>query len=340
MTLPKIFFQQKPEWQLPEKDATPEALWLDYQQNRRKFLRLSAGSIGGALASGVWGINNLARADAALWQQKAKIFYPSRKNLTYDKAKRFPITSEFDATRYNNFYEIGSDKAVWRGSDSLQPYPWTVRIDGMVDNPKTFDVLDLIKKMGIETRVYRLRCVEAWSMTVPWVGFPLKKMLQSVGVKSGAKYVAFYTKADKETMPGLRQVWYPWPYREGLTIAEAMHDLSFMVVGAYDKPLPNQNGAPLRLALPWKYGFKSIKSIERITLTSRKPKTFWSDIASNEYGFYANVNPKYSHPRWSQATERVLGKGKERVPTLKYNGYGRWIAGIYKNLPQTRELFF
>ncbi len=343
----KVAFHQKPGWQLPEAAVTDEALWHDYHQNRRKFLSLSAGMIGGAAAYTIAGLNNKSIAATGddmvgngAWMAGAKRFYPAQKNATYDKAKRFAITSEHDVTHYNNFYEFGSEKDVWRSVENFTPYPWTVVIDGMVDKPQRVDMMDLIKKMGLETRVYRHRCVEAWSMTVPWSGFSLRKLLLSVGVKSDAKFVAFETKADKKSMPGLSQVWYPWPYQEGVTIAEAMNDLPFMVVGAYEKPLPNQNGAPLRLALPWKYGFKSTKSIVRITLTDKKPKTFWSQIASNEYGFYANVNPEVPHARWSQATERVLGRDGERVPTLKFNGYGEWVADIYKNLPQDRNLFF
>ena len=350
MTMQKIFFHKKPDWQLPESTATPEHLWHDYHQNRRKFLKISAGTIGGALATtlatGMMGHRAMAATAPNMmgngaWVAKTRRLYPAVGNTKYDQARRFATTPEEDVTRYNNFYEIGSDKDVWRAADKLTPYPWSVVVDGLVDRPQTFDVADLMKKMSLETRVYRHRCVEAWSMTVPWSGFGLKKLLQSVGVKSSAKYVAFETKADKDSMPGLKQVWYPWPYNEGLTIAEAMNDLPFLVVGAYEKPLANQNGAPIRLALPWKYGFKSIKSIVRITLTAKMPKTFWSTISKNEYGFFANVNPEFSHPRWSQATERVLGRDPaDRVPTLKYNGYGKWIADVYKNMPQTRDLFF
>ena len=347
MTIKGPSFHQKQDWQLSESVATPEHLWHEYQ-HRRKFLKLSAGTIGGALASTMVGLDNYAigatdpnMAGNGAWVAKTKGLYPAANNPKYDSARRFPTTAENLATRYNNFYEIGSDKEPWRGAGNLTPYPWSVKIDGMVDNPQTIDVVDLMKKMKLETRVYRHRCVEAWSMTVPWSGFSLKKLLLSVGVKPAAKFVTFETLADKKSMPGLQQVWYPWPYTEGLTMAEAMNDLAFMVGGAYEKPIPNQNGAPLRLALPWKYGFKSIKSIVRITLTDKMPKTFWSTISANEYGFFANVNPAFPHARWSQATERVLGRdANDRVPTLIYNGYGKWVADVYKSMPQDRNLFF
>ena len=210
-------------------------------------------------------------------------------------------------------------------------------IDGLVEAERTVDIDDLLRQMPLEERVYRHRCVEAWSMAVPWGGFPLAGLVEFARPLGSAKYLRMETLADKNSMPGLRQFWYPWPYIEGLTIAEATNELAFIATGLYGKPIPPQNGAPLRLAVPWKYGFKSIKSIIRITFTDQRPKTFWEDIQANEYGFWANVNPQVSHPRWSQASERVLGTN-ERVPTLLYNGYGEFVAQMYEGL-DSEKLF-
>ena len=199
------------------------------------------------------------------------------------------------------------------------------------------DIDTLIRQMPLEERIYRFRCVEAWAMTVPWSGFALKALVDFAKPLSGAKYIEMETLADRDTMPGLRQFWYPWPYREGLTIAEATHDLAFMATGLYGKPIAKQNGAPLRLVVPWKYGFKNVKSIIRLTFTDQRPKTFWEVINEQEYGFWANVNPMVNHPRWSQASERLLTSGK-RVPTRLYNGYAEEVAGLYTNL-QNERLF-
>jgi methionine sulfoxide reductase catalytic subunit len=215
------------------------------------------------------------------------------------------------------------------------PRPWTIKIDGMVEAEKTVDVDELIRAMPIEERLYRHRCVEAWSMTIPWTGFPLKSLVGFARPTASATYVRFETFYDPIMAPAQRQVWYPWPYIEGLTIAEANNDLAFLVMGAYGKTLHNQFGAPLRLATPWKYGFKSIKSIARITFTDERPASFWEEAQSSEYGFWANVNPEVAHPRWSQATERVLHTG-EQVPTLLFNGYAEEVAGLYTGLDGER----
>jgi sulfoxide reductase catalytic subunit YedY len=245
------------------------------------------------------------------------------------------ITAEREATTYNNFYEFGTDKGIHRPAQKLPLRPWTVKVDGLVDTPREFSVDDLIRTMPIEERAYRLRCVEAWSMVVPWTGFPLSALLAQVGVQSAARYVRFETAAMPAVMPGLRQSWYPWPYIEGCTVAEAGNDLSFMVVGAYGKPLLPQNGAPLRIHQPWKYGFKAGKSLVKISLVAERPKTFWEAIQAQEYGFWANINPEVPHPRWSQASERVLGTG-ERVPTKLFNGYGEFVADLYTGLQRER----
>ncbi len=293
-------------WDLPESLAAPEALVLD---RRAALASLGLGSIG-LLAP------NLARA-----------------------AEKYPagraVTPERDATTYNNFYEFGTDKGIHGPAQALPTRPWTVKLDGLVETPREFDMDDLLKLMPLEDRVVRHRCVEAWSMVVPFTGFPLSALLAQVKPLSGAKYVRFESAALRGVMPGLRQSWYPWPYIEGCTIEEAANDLSFMVTGAYGKTLPKQMGAPLRVHFPWKYGFKHGKSLVRITLQAERPKGLWEAIQASEYGFWANVNPEVSHPRWSQASERVLGSG-ERIPTQIWNGYGEWVAGMYSGLMRER----
>ncbi|MFT4098979.1 MAG: protein-methionine-sulfoxide reductase catalytic subunit MsrP [Rhodoblastus sp.] len=310
-------------WEIPEHEATPEHLFL----NRRALLA-GAGAIGGALAmSTVAG----AAEDASAG------LYPAPRNEAYklDRA----LTPEKVNANYNNFYEFGMSKHVAEEAAALKTRPWSVKIDGLCNAPQEFALDDLIKRMQIEERLYRHRCVEAWSMTIPWTGFPLSKIVALADPKPEAKYLRFETFKDPKVAPGQRQVWYPWPYVEGVTVEEAKNDLAFMVTGAYGKPLLNQFGAPIRLALPWKYGFKSIKSIVRISFVAEKPVSYWEKLQSSEYGFWANVNPQVPHPRWSQASEEVIGTG-DRVPTQLYNGYAEQVAGMYKALPQDRALFF
>lgn len=245
-----------------------------------------------------------------------------------------PNTLE-EITRYNNFYEFGTDKADPSKSAGLMTtYPWAVEIGGLVDRPGTYDLADILKGVSLEERIYRLRCVEAWSMVVPWVGFELADLLTRVGVQPGATYVAFQTLHRPEEMPGQRTPILDWPYVEGLRLDEAMHPLTILATGLYGKDLPNQNGAPIRLVVPWKYGFKSIKSVVRITLTADQPPTSWNAYAPKEYGFYSNVNPEVDHPRWSQATERRVGGGlfSPRQPTLMFNGYAPEVAGLYAGM--------
>ncbi len=237
-----------------------------------------------------------------------------------------------DISSYNNYYEFGfgkEDPAAYAGS--LTTDPWSVEIGGLVDKPGKYDLADVLKGQTIEERIYRFRCVEAWSMVIPWHGFELGALLNRVGVQASAKYVAFETLLRPEEMPGQRDRSFPWPYVEGLRLDEAMHPLTILATGLYDQPLPNQNGAPLRLVVPWKYGFKSIKSIVKITLTEAQPVNTWKAIQGSEYGFYANVNPTVDHPRWSQATERRIGAGLfgGRQETLMFNGYGDAVAGLY-----------
>lgn len=245
-----------------------------------------------------------------------------------------------DITTYNNFYEFGTGKDdPANNAGRLTTEPWTVTIDGLVDRPGAYDFADIMAKMSIEERIYRFRCVEAWSMVVPWNGFELKDLLDLAGVQSSAKYVAFETLLRPEEMIGQRFPVLEWPYVEGLRLDEAMHPLTIMATGIYGKDIPNQNGAPLRLVVPWKYGFKSIKSVVRITLTDQEPPTSWNLANAREYGFYSNVNPQVDHPRWSQASERKIGGGlfAKRIPTLMFNGYEEEVAALYTGMDLSKN---
>jgi len=243
-----------------------------------------------------------------------------------------PVNSYQDITHYNNFYEFSTDKAaVARLAENFRTSPWTLEVYGLVNRPRTFGMEDLLRLFPQEERIYRLRCVEAWSMVIPWNGFPLASLLREVEPTSNARYVRFETLFDPEQMPGLKQPWYAWPYQEGLRLDEAMHDLTLLATGLYGEPMPAQNGAPIRLVVPWKYGFKSIKSVVKIELVAEQPSTLWSSAAPNEYGFYANVNPQVDHPRWSQATERRIGELSRRE-TLMFNGYAEEVAHLYEGM--------
>ena len=243
-----------------------------------------------------------------------------------------PVNSFTDITTYNNFYEFSVNKeAVAPLSRNFTTSPWTVEVYGLVNNPKTYGIEDLLSKFTQEERIYRLRCVEAWSMVIPWTGFPLASLLKEVEPTSKAQYVRFETVFRPEEMKGQGSVFYPWPYNEGLRLDEAMNDLTILATGLYGVPMPNPNGAPIRLVVPWKYGFKSIKSIVKIELTEERPQTLWNTVGPGEYGFYSNVNPERSHPRWSQATERRIGELTRR-PTLMFNGYGEQVAHMYADM--------
>lgn len=243
-----------------------------------------------------------------------------------------PLTPYESITNYNNYYEFTVDKErVAPLSQDLSTSPWPVEVGGLVNNPKTYDVEDILKRFTQQERIYRLRCVEAWSMVIPWVGFPLAELLKEVGPTSEAKYVRFQTLYDPEQMPGQKSAWYEWPYVEGLRLDEAMNDLAILATGLYGKPLPPQDGAPIRLVVPWKYGFKSIKAIVRIDLVADMPTSLWMAAAPNEYGFYANVNPQVNHPRWSQASERRIGELGRR-DTLMFNGYEEEVAYLYEGM--------
>ncbi|MTJ80882.1 MAG: protein-methionine-sulfoxide reductase catalytic subunit MsrP [Telmatospirillum sp.] len=301
-------------------EITPRRVWL----SRRQWLT-------GAVAAGAVGmlvpLGRQARAGTLAGATKTRY-------QVEDKA-----TSLEDVTHYNNFYEFGTDKdePARRAPGLLRPRPWTVRVEGECAAPATVDVDDLIRSSALEERIYRHRCVEGWSMVIPWVGLPLSAVLDRFQPTSRAKYVAFESLADPAQMPGTRdRTLFPWPYREGLRIDEAMHPLAFLAVGLYGETLPAQNGAPIRLVLPWKYGFKSIKSVVSIRFQEARPETFWNRLAPSEYGFYSNVNPGVDHPRWSQAKERRIGEFLRR-PTLMFNGYAEEVAGLYAGMDLKRD---
>ncbi|MDQ8202214.1 protein-methionine-sulfoxide reductase catalytic subunit MsrP [Pelagicoccus sp. SDUM812003] len=313
-----MLIHRKNNWEIAGSLVTSEADYL----NRRRFLKavgLGVGSLVGGNA--LWG---------------ATAGFPSEPNPNFLGKSLEPTPYDL-ITGYNNFYEFSYDKSgpAKLANKGWKTEPWSLEIAGMVDNPMTFDVNDLIRKMGgIEQRVYRLRCVEAWSMVVPWDGFALNKLVKLASPKSSAKYVKFVSFYNPEEAPGQRGGSIDWPYVEGLTIEEANNELAFLATGIYGKPIPNQNGAPIRLVVPWKYGFKSGKSIVRIEFTDTQPVNTWQALQPREYGFYANVNPKVDHPRWSQASERVIGGGffGGRQPTLMFNGYEEQVGHLYEGL--------
>lgn len=300
-------------------------------QHRRQFLRTASGvALGAAAGTGIPGLLMPRDADAAI----AELNF--RKNTDY--VPEDELNSYKDITRYNNFYEFGTGKDdPARNAHTLKTDPWTVRVEGEVEKPADYHLEDLIKSSQLEERIYRLRCVEAWSMVIPWVGIPLSDLIKRFQPTSKAKYVEFTTLHDPKQMPGQKRSVLDWPYVEGLRMDEAMHPLTLMAVGLYGKVLPNQNGAPIRLVVPWKYGFKNVKSIVRIRFTEHMPKTTWAASGPSEYGFYANVNPEVDHPRWSQSRERRIGEFLKRK-TLMFNGYADQVAGLYAGM-DLRKLF-
>lgn len=313
-----MLIKRKIGWELPEHLVTPERIFL----NRRALL---AGLAGAAMA----GFTDLARADS----DPSQGLYPASRNPAFQDAGR-AITDEKYNTNYNNFYEFGTSKGIAAEAEKLRIRPWEIAIGGEVDKPFTIAIDDLLKKVTIEERIYRHRCVEAWSMVVPWSGFPMRKLVEIAQPKAAAKYVRFETFNDPEMASGQQPGLFgtmPWPYIEGLTMAEAMHDLTFVVTGAYGKPVAKSMGAPIRLHMPWKYGFKSIKSIVKVSFVKERPIGMWEQLQASEYGFWANVNPEVPHPRWSQASEQVLGTG-ERIDTQLFNGYGEFVASLYAGL--------
>lgn len=300
------------EGSLNWSDVTPKAHWMN---RRHLFAGLGAIMVTGSAQARISTVPSAYSTDST------------------------PNTLE-DITQYNNFYEFGTGKEdPANNSAGFEPAPWSIKIDGMVDKPGDYDLADILGAVTLEERIYRFRCVEAWSMVIPWVGFELGALLNRVGVQAGARFVAFETVLRPEQMPGQRSRIIEWPYREGLRLDEAMNPLTILATGLYGEPLPNQSGAPIRLVVPWKYGFKSIKSIVRISLTDTMPYTSWNAINAREYGFYSNVNPTVDHPRWSQASERRVGGGlfAKRIDTQMFNGYGEHVAGLYSGQDLSKD---
>ena len=324
-----MYIRRRRGWEIPESRVTPEHLVV----RRRALLGAGAGAavLGAAGRARAWSLfgggGDTPRAALKPLSAPGNLRYRAGRALT-------PAQS---AESYNNFYEFGESKSIDDAAQALPVTPWTVELAGMVRTPRKIGLDDLLKQVSLQERVYRHRCVEAWAMTVPWIGFPLADLVKLAEPTGSATYLKFTTLADPKVMPGLHEPWYPWPYTEGVTMQEAMNDLAFLSVGLYGKTLPPQNGAPIRLTLPWKYGFKSVKSIVRVEFTDQRPKTFWESMQSSEYGFWANVNPAVPHPRWSQAEERLIGTN-ETVPTQIWNGYGEFVASMYAD--KTKERLF
>jgi methionine sulfoxide reductase catalytic subunit len=307
---------------IPSSEITPKQVYL----SRRDFMK-AAGLVAGSLALAACTTPPESTPEAPTGQGAANVPDGFPTDELGD-----PVNLYKDITNYNNYYEFTTDKAeVAELSKNFQTSPWDVEVYGLVNKPQKFGVEDLVKAFPPEERIYRLRCVEAWSMVIPWMGFPLSKLLSLVEPTSDAKYVRFETVFKPDEMPGLKQPFYPWPYQEGLRLDEAMHDLTLLATGLYGGELPPQSGGGIRLVVPWKYGFKSIKAIVKIELTAEQPRTLWNDIAPQEYGFYANVNPQVDHPRWSQATERRIGEFRRR-DTLMFNGYEEQVASLYAGM--------
>ena len=299
-------------------EITPHSLYL----SRREFLK-AAGLVSGSALLAACGPKVTGTAAPG----SDVTAFPVKKDEFGDPSNSFE-----DITHYNNFYEFSENKeAVNRLSKDFNSHPWTVEVYGLVNHPKKYAIEDLLKKFPQEERVYRLRCVEAWSMVIPWMGFPLASLLKEVEPTSDAKFIRFETLMDKKQFPHEGSHLYPWPYKEGLRLDEAMHNLTILATGLYGQPLPNPNGAPIRLVVPWKYGFKSIKSIVKIELVAKQPGTFWKTVNRKEYGFYSNVNPNQAHPRWSQVSERRIGELGHRQ-TLMFNGYAEQVASLYKGM--------
>ncbi|NJK27500.1 MAG: protein-methionine-sulfoxide reductase catalytic subunit MsrP [Coleofasciculaceae cyanobacterium SM2_3_26] len=319
-------------WDIPEREVTSEAAYW----NRRRFLKQAiAVSIGGSTLSLVGCQPSPPVSDRPTPGTESTVDLSfAKRNPAFAKVDR-PITTEYLAGTYNNFYEFGGTKSIWQAAQALPTEDWKVEVTGLVKNPRTYDLDDLQKTFPYEERVYRFRCVEAWSMVLPWIGFPMRALMAEVEPTSKAKFVRFTSYYDAKVIPGpgFRFYTLPWPYTEGLTVAEMANELAFFATGIYGHSLPKQHGAPIRMVMPWKYGFKGGKSIVKVEFVERQPATFWNTLQPNEYGFEANVNPDKPHPRWSQATERFVGDvpefSWEKRSTLPYNGYGEYVASLY-----------
>jgi sulfoxide reductase catalytic subunit YedY len=308
-----MLIKRRRGWELGENQATAESAYL----NRRQLVQAMG------LGAATLAIPGIA---AAQDKDPSAGLYPAKRNDKYGVPT--PMTTEKLATTYNNFYEFGTDKSIWRDAQKLEVRPWTIKVSGLVEKPFEIGIDDLLSKVQLEERVYRHRCVETWSMIVPWSGFPMRSLVELCKPTSAAKFLVMKTLSRPAVMREQRDLLYPWPYTEGLAMDEAMNDLTFIATGLYGKPIHKQNGAPLRLVAPWKYGFKNVKSIVSVEFSDKRPVSFWEKLQSSEYGFWANVNPQVPHPRWSQATEKPLGS-EERIPTQLFNGYGEFVAGLY-----------
>lgn len=324
-----VFIRVPQIWDIPESQITPESAFI----NRRKFIKQAIAAGIGVSILPVMGCQNQSEASddptagtVSLGQVPV--------NSDFAEAGR-PITDQSLSSRYNNFYEFGGTKSIWRAAQALPTDDWKVEVTGLVNKPTTYDLDDLQKKFPIEKRVYRFRCVEAWAMVVPWIGFPMQRIIEDVDPTNAAKFVRFSSYYDPNITPGpgFSLSSLPWPYQESLRIEEMANELAFFATGIYDRTLPKQHGAPMRMVVPWKYGFKGAKSIVKIEFLDQQPATFWNTLVPNEYDFEANVNPNKPHPRWSQAKERLIGSGPalswETIPTQPYNGYGEYVAGLY-----------
>jgi len=322
-------------WEIPESEATPELTYF----NRRQVLKGAAGlAMGGMLGSAPAYADHSNETDPLITGKQehppAADLYPAARNALF-KLER-PLTDERVAATFNNFYEFSgtSKTTIWKLVEHFNTHPWTVKVGGLVKQHTIYDVDDLVRKMPLEERLYRLRCVEAWAIAVPWTGFPMKAFIDLVQPLSSARFVKMTTFMDPDNAPGQKPRFGlfpsgPWPYTEALTMEEATNELTMLVTGIYGHPLPKQHGAPIRLITPWKYGFKSIKSIVSIEFVKDQPSTFWNTSIPYEYGLVANVNPTIPHRRWSQSSERIIGTDDERRPTMLYNGYGEWVAHLY-----------
>lgn len=318
-----------PDWQLPEKLVTPEsAFW-----NRRRFMKATIGAgVGFSLASCKRPLTSKGMQELKATYGKPLQDVKTHANFT---GEGLNLTEQEYASRFNNYYEFGLTKNIWANAQKLPTDPWKVEVTGLVNNPKTYDLDDLYNAFPLEERIYRFRCVEAWAMVVPWIGFPMRKLLEAADPKANAKYVRFESYFDPKITegPSISFSNLPWPYHEGLRLDEMANDLAFFAVGIYGRTMPKQHGAPIRMVVPWKYGFKGAKSVVKIEFMDKQPATYWNTISPNEYQFEANVEPDVSHPRWSQKTERIVGEGEnwnwKRQDTIIYNGYGDYVGQLY-----------
>ncbi|MBE9158892.1 protein-methionine-sulfoxide reductase catalytic subunit MsrP [Nodosilinea sp. LEGE 06152] len=327
-----VFFKAPPDWQRPHPRVTSEGVFW----RRRRFMTSLIGAGVGLAAASAGGCQRSTTMDADLARTLGEPLLGVSRNRAFADAGREPTLQQY-ASSYNNFYEFGGSKNIWASAQALPVDPWRLEVTGLVKNPTTYDLDDLTRRFDLEERIYRFRCVEAWAMVVPWIGFPMRALMAAVEPTAAAKYVRFTSFYDSAVTPGPNLGFarnLPWPYTEGLTVDEMANELAFFAVGVYGRTLPKQHGAPIRMVVPWKYGFKGAKSIVKIEFVAEQPATFWNTLTPNEYKFEANVEPDVPHPRWSQKKERLVGESTalfswEEQPTVIYNGYGEWVAGLY-----------